>query len=353
MVSRKGRIDVKNGPGEILRDHFFLLFHASPVATLLTERADGTVIEANAAYLRYFGFEREQVIGLKAVELGCYSDPSDAIAFHELVQMTGHVDGFEMRLKDRAGRERVALVSAESVSMGNRPVMLSTYVDITGRKKAEERVHELATELWLAQERERKRIAGLLHDDVQQMLYAVQMQAQMGLEGEVDEMKEALTYIANSIVKILEITGSLSSELGAASWKSDRLRDGFLWVCDLMAECYGVEVELTVAEDVMIPDSELRQVVLRLVRELLFNTVKHAGVKRAALRAKLEGEKVTIQVEDAGVGFDLNTIKMRPSSTAQGLMRLAKCVQSFGGYFHVDSAPGKGTRATIILPYAP
>jgi signal transduction histidine kinase len=89
---------------------------------------------------------------------------------------------------------------------------------------------------------------------------------------------------------------------------------------------------------------------VQLVRELLFNVVKHSGGLKAQLRATSSMvDCITITVEDQGIGFDPENLS-GAEPAGLGLFSIRERVSIVGGSVEIDSAPGKGTSITVTLP---
>ncbi|PSQ94867.1 MAG: chemotaxis protein, partial [Proteobacteria bacterium SW_6_67_9] len=188
-------------------------------------------------------------------------------------------------------------------------------------EKLEERVAErtrevrrLVSQLVQAEERERRRIGQVLHDEVQQQIYGAEMtvrQLRRGLPAEGEpltgavrqEKVEMLDQLEAILEESVEATRTLSAELGPSVLREEELSDILRWLAEHMQERYALTVETDVGEAPAVPDHDLRALLLRTGRELLFNVVKHAHVDRARLRARTEGADVIVQVSDAGDGF--------------------------------------------------
>lgn len=352
VAQRAAALERSSTALEEAHNRFFTLFHASPVPTVLSVRGQGPILDVNAAALRLFGLPREAVVGQTVSGLAELADVDEVDYQHvrQLLQEAGSGAGTEVAIRDRTGAERFVLVSMETATLDGRPVAVSTLIDVTERRAAEARSRELAAELSLAQERERKRIAQILHDDVQQMLVALQIQMRMAQSGDEASMRAALREASGYVDEVLEMARSLSVELSSPALDSPRVADGFRWICNYMSERYGLQVALDVEADLLLNDPDVRPLLMRIVRELLFNAVKHAGVEQARLRAQRRGDELWVQVEDGGAGFEPSALHSRPGGTGYGLTHIAERVQLFGGRFEIEAAMGQGTRATIILP---
>lgn len=333
------------------RDLFYTLFSANPIPTVITRPEDGLVIDANDAFLHFYGFSREEFVGSTTLEMGIYWDPADRASLMETITREGHVHEVELRLKSRSAGVRTVLASMELVEINSESLVLAVFFDVTPLVTAQTQIRHLASELSLAEERERRRIAQILHDDIQQMLVAVQIMLQMQswdseTEGEREALKKADEYLAQT----LTATRELSSELSAPAITSRAVQDSLALLASFMEERYGLVVALSAGEAGEIADEDLRGVVIRLVRELLFNVVKHAGVRRAQLAAWREGDDLFICVRDKGQGLVPQMLDPERTGAGLGLASMGERLALFGGELDVDAAPGSGTKVTIRVP---
>lgn len=93
----------------------------------------------------------------------------------------------------------------------------------------------------------------------------------------------------------------------------------------------------------------LKITVYRAVSELLTNVIKHAGVKTGTVKILQESNRIIIEVEDHGAGFDPDE-KLHSDAIGFGLNSLFERMKNFSGKINVDTYPGNGTKITLILP---
>lgn len=132
---------------------FSQVFRASPIPISITALADGRYVEVNDAWLRLFGYTREQVLGASSLGLNVWVEPDQRSKMIAQLQTTGSVRNFEHLARTNSGEVRDVLVSAEVIELSNARYNLSLVYDITERKQAQqelerrvaERTHELAT----------------------------------------------------------------------------------------------------------------------------------------------------------------------------------------------------------------
>lgn len=212
----------------------------------------------------------------------------------------------------------------------------------------------LASELTQAEQQERRRLAHVLHDHVQQFLVAAKLH--VGVlrthlsEGFLQESAEQADILLR---EALDTSRSLTVELSPPILHESGLAAGLEWLARSMLDKHGLEVDLSLpmngeAE----PEAEGTRIFLyEAARELLFNVVKHAGVPRARLRlARLNGD-AEISVEDDGRGFDPGaSLPDRLETAGFGLFSIQQRIESLGGSIRVEAAVGQGSRIAIRLP---
>jgi signal transduction histidine kinase len=109
-----------------------------------------------------------------------------------------------------------------------------------------------------------------------------------------------------------------------------------------------VELEAKLRED-LIP-IEMRVLVFKLVRELLRNVAKHAGVGSARVQVHGDQERIKVEVRDEGKGFEWRPDFFAARARGFGLWSIANRVREAGGDFDVDTAPGRGSRVMFSVP---
>lgn len=215
--------------------------------------------------------------------------------------------------------------------------------------EAEKRAQQLrvmAAELTGAEQRERRRLAQLLHDDLQQVLVAAHMRA----TSQSSSREADLPLIADLLEQALDTSRSLSKELAPPVLYELGLEPALEWLVEATREKHGLEVDARLDGHVEVGDEQLRVLLFQAVRELLLNVVKHAGVDRARLRLTEVGDRVRVVIEDEGRGFDPTAVSQDPDRGGFGLFSLQERLELMDGEVQVDSVPGRGTRILLSVP---
>ncbi len=222
----------------------------------------------------------------------------------------------------------------------------------------ERRFRGLAKAVWRVQEDERRRLARELHDGLGQTLTALKIR----LERLRQRVGDSQPELARELTEPVELA---AAALGEARRLSRFLRPQVLddlgltpalsWLARSFEEWTGFTVRLHVPGDPAEEngsrrlDPDLETLVFRFVQEGLNNAVKHSGGDQAEVSVELEDGKLHVRVADFGDGFDPSEVR-GSDGAGSGLSGLRERVRVFGGRFHLDAAPGRGTVLQAVLP---
>ncbi|MDY6988271.1 MAG: PAS domain S-box protein [Thermodesulfobacteriota bacterium] len=233
--------------------------------------------------------------------------------------------------------------------------------EIRERKWAEEellvyhqRLRSLTSELALAEERERRRIAVEVHDRIAQNLaFAKMTLGRLRASMPSAESAETAGEVIKLIDDTIQDTRALISELAPPIL----YELGFVPAVEFLTQQTERRHSIVFAFDddgrKKPLSDDLRVLLFQAVRELLVNIVKHAQARKAKVWLKVDGDQVLVEVEDDGVGFDTAKIESSESGTEGfGFFSIQQRLQPLGGRLSVESKVGHGTRVTLVAPMA-
>lgn len=210
-------------------------------------------------------------------------------------------------------------------------------------------IQQLAMELTSAEDRERQRLAGVLHDELQQMLAYLKIQLTTQLPRSDREAR--LDTLTSLVDDCIDHCRNLSHEMTPPILKKKNFQSALKWLCRQMKERYGLQVDLQMTEDIGITSSVLSSMLIRSIRELLFNVVKHSGVSSAAIICGVDAEQLRITVRDAGKGCPPDDLKVKQTTEGVfGLFNIEDRIKFLGGRVRIRSTPGEGFRVTLCIP---
>jgi PAS domain S-box-containing protein len=232
-------------------------------------------------------------------------------------------------------------------------------------KTLEEKVHErtgelerqtqqlrrLASELVSAEHRERKRLAAILHDDLQQLLVAAKVHLDYSVrQTKESSVTEAISQAIELLSKSIDSSRDLTRALRPPVLYEDGLVPALRWLASEMQERHKLEVEINACKHPIKLDDDTKALLFESVRELLFNIVKHARVDKAEINVESLNNRLDITVSDKGVGFNASRIEKNPSPKGFGLFSIRERVAALGGKMITKSIPGDGCRIHLTVP---
>jgi len=232
--------------------------------------------------------------------------------------------------------------------------------NISDRKEMEkslnakgEQLASMAIDLSLAEERERRRIASVLHDHIGQLLLLGKIKLD-SLAGVFTQACHRNTYneIHEILTRSISDARSLTQQLNPPLLAKAGLEAALEWLAKKMDHDYSLQVDFTDDRRKKPLDEEFRAILFQSARELLINVAKHARTSRASLFIGREADTLLLTVEDRGAGFPLspNFDTAIQQNSSFGLFNIRQRIRYLGGEMTIVSAPGCGTRATIRVP---
>ncbi len=214
-----------------------------------------------------------------------------------------------------------------------------------------EQLRALASQLALAEQHERRRVAQILHDDLQQLLVGAKFRIAPLERNRDKHVRRMALEVQDLIDHSLEVSRSLTGELCPPILGEGGLIPALEWLSRWMREKHNLRVETEI--DILdVPETEdLTSLLFQAVRELLFNVVKHANTDNARVKVERIEDQIRITVADKGAGFEM--AELSPKGTAPGgfgLFSIRERLLLVGGNMEIDSAPGNGCRISLRIP---
>lgn len=195
---------------------------------------------------------------------------------------------------------------------------------------------------------ERQHLARELHDSVSQALYGILLgahSAQKQLRTAPDRAEEALAYVEHLAQAGIAEMRALIFELRPEALERDGLVGALKRQLDALESRHSLETNADLGSEPELPLAT-KQVLFRIAQEAIHNVVKHARAERVRVRLASDAERVRLEVEDDGVGFD--TSERFPSRL--GLRSMRERAGALGGALELTSGPGSGTLVVVEVP---
>jgi two-component system sensor histidine kinase UhpB len=240
--------------------------------------------------------------------------------------------------------------------------LAGTTQDVTERVKAEaqrerllqkvsaarEQLQNLSLRLLQAQEDERRRLAGELHDEIGQVLTAVSLSLE-AIDG--NDILAQLEDSKQAVGRAIEQVRGMSLNLRPAMLDLIGLESALRWLVERQSAAMGAAFDLhcDLGAERLAP--ELESACFRIVQEAITNIARHAGAGHVRVEVTRSRASVHLSIHDDGIGFDPAAAKRRARNGGSfGVLGMEDRARLLGGILRITSAPGKGTTIRVRLP---
>jgi PAS domain S-box-containing protein len=339
---------------EVVREsegRFRAVANTAPVMIWMTS-PDRVCTYGNKPWLEFTGKEAERDMGKAWIE--CVHPEDREVYAEAYSQAFDRRQSFtsEYRVRRQAGEYRwiLATVVPRFESADSFAGYISSAVDVTDRKRAEESLSSLSGRLIEAQEEERRRIARELHDDISQKLVLLSIELQQLADGPPDSPARLPSQVEPLMERISEIssdTHALSHRLHSSKLETLGLVAAMRGFCRELGEQREVKIDFTYSK---VPESLPAHVSLclfRVLQEGLGNAVKHSGVQNFTVQLKGVPDQLQLTIRDAGVGFDPG---MAMQHDGLGLISMRERISNLKGAISIVSQPHCGTEIRVRVP---
>jgi PAS domain S-box-containing protein len=341
------------------------MLDATPGFVGYADAKDTHILYINSAGRKMVGVQaQEDVTRLKIADV--HPEWTNKL-FRDEINPTAIRDGLwtgECAFLNRDGHEipvMMALLAHKSPS-GEVERFSTVSIDITDRKRAEEKVHAsheqmraLAGRLQAVREEERTNIAREIHDELGGALTGMKVDVSFLIKSALKIENEAAR--TSLLAGMDSVTKAIDTTIHAVRRIAMELRPGILddlgliaaleWQLKDFEKRTGIRCELfPPAEDIGL-DADLSTALFRIFQEALTNVVRHSGATEVRVRLCTEADSSTLEVEDNGKGIEKEKIL---SSKSLGLLGMRERAQMFGGRITVTGTPGTGTIVTVEVP---
>jgi PAS domain S-box-containing protein len=304
----------------------------------------GSLRSNNEAMVGLLGWTREELSAMKMLELVHPNDRAHTEAAFRDFWEAGRVVEVENRYRTKSGGWRWLHWKVAPPAPGA-SWFAAAARDITKERWAQDKLRNLAAQVMTAQEDERRRIAGELHDDITQRL------ATIGIEVGLLRKNPSAAELTGDLNRLQSQIFDLAERIRGVSHS---IHPGILEHADLVASleahCREFSGQHSIAAhfkargvlDRVPPAIALS--LYRIVQESLRNVARHSGATSVSVVLEHSEGELSLSVIDNGGGFDPNTAKTRPGL---GLVSIEERARQIGAVVTIDSILGAGTAVQV------
>jgi PAS domain S-box-containing protein len=320
---------------------------------------DRRIIFANDGVEAVFGWKAKDLIGKSTRVIYQTDEGYEAIArdlYSVLEKKRTFATEFPCRRKDGTGIECMVSAARIGKQLKKKSIVI-TYEDITDRKRAKteiersrEQLRNLSAHLQSVREKERTRIARELHDELGQLLTALNTGLVL-LNKKIPETQTVLRDQTGSMISLVDVTMQTLKRIYMD------LRPGMLdhlglavaigWQAGEFQKRTGLRCKVTVDPEDLSLDPDLSTAVFRIFQETLTNIVRHAAATRVMVSLRATDRNVELMVKDNGRGIAEEQLA-KPNSF--GLLGIRERAHYWGGDVKISGKSGKGTVVKVNIP---
>jgi two-component system sensor histidine kinase UhpB len=321
---------------------------------------DGTLLRANQAYARMYGYENPAMMLAEVTNVGMvYANMEDRKEILQILHTNRFIESKEVEVVRRDGSKLFVLVSAFEVRdvEGKVQYYQATHIDLTSQKKADKKLRmsqkklqKLAQHLEDVREKERSQIALNLHDDFGQKLTALNLdiawlKSRIGVQSV--PVRKKLKEMSQLIFESIESIRELSSILRPAILYDLGLIPAFEWQLKKFEKQSGIRSHFSYHPENIEIDNNISLILYRILQEALTNIIRHSEASEVIVYLQLIKNKITVLIKDNGKGIDKDMIS---SMSSMGIAGVKERVKSVSGSVIIKGEKGSGTIIKISIP---
>ncbi|MBK7093920.1 MAG: PAS domain S-box protein [Saprospiraceae bacterium] len=325
-------------------NRFQLLFDNSGDEIYL-EDFDANIIEVNSEATRKLGFTKEELLNKNFADLKTPKYTGMVKKNLKIVITTGkHV--FETEHLTKNGKVIFLEMSSRVIDYMGKKAILSIGRDITERKDIERKIASAIIE---TEEKERRRFAADLHDDLAPLLSTIKLYIDLLKKGNFNKIspQETIQSIDELIEKAIVSTREISNNIMPSILQDFGLIAAVKDFCTYINNTKSINIILD-CEQYKLTGSRIEETVLfQSIKELVHNTLKHSNASKIDIFLESNDDHINLFYKDNGIGFDVNDKTLNP--TGLGLNNIVNKVKTINGLTMIKSEPDQGMSMLITL----
>ncbi len=363
-------------------EKFRMIFKSTPSGIAIVRMEDGRFLDVNEAHAGILGYPREEIIGRTSLDLDVWADDGDRQRLRELLKTRGGFKNQEIRLRCKPGETRTALLSSYPLTLSGELAHITTAVDITERKRAEEELRQAKEAAEQANRAKSAFLANMSHE-IRTPMNGIMGMTDLAMMTDIpSQTRDFLQMSKASAVHLLALINDILdlSKIEAGKMVLEKKEFDLLQALDAVCRPLSMTarekgLELACSVDPAVPGclvgdkGRFRQVLTNIVG----NAVKFTKQGRVDVSVGLAGEqdasgttvRLLFRVEDSGIGIPADKLATIFESFAQvtssahvefggtglGLTISRQLVELMGGSITVRSREGAGSTFTFDLEF--
>ncbi len=319
------------------------------------------ILNPNQAFLDITGYSKEEILSMGLLDL---LNDEGRRQFNQRLSMlySGRPVSSEVEYQiiTKKGEMKWVLSNVNVTFENNLPQKANIAItDITRLKTIENQLLEyqaklkkLSVQLSMSEEKQRRLLASRFHDDISQELFVAQLQLD-SFEKKLDNPVHVveLSCIKDHIVKLIKQMRDLIFDLSPPVLYDFGFKEALETLARVTQSKHGIEVATQFSGDMDRVNDEIKIILYRSIKELIYNAIKHAKADRIIVSVHNAPHAFKVDVTDDGIGLDVENFHIGASCPdGFGLFDIREKMNHLGGKLTINSAPGRGTSISMEVP---
>jgi len=348
--------DAKMAEKEVIK--FKTISDQANYGALIYDR-NGNIEYINRAFARLHGFDPDELTGK---DISIFHTVDQMVHVRQLRKMMlkdGGFSGEEVWHKRKDGSIFPMLMNAFSVKdkNGDPLFMFATAIDIMERikdrdelKASHEQLKQLNNYLHSVREQERIKIGHELHDELGQVLTAINLEVSAisnNLPQSLQHLKSRAEAISELAIGAIQSVKRIISELRPTLLDDLGLAEAIRWQTREYQSRMAIRFDVIIDPEDFALDDDLSITVFRIFQESMTNAIRHSHATRISVRLRQTDAGIELKVKDNGIGITEDKINRDGSFGIKGIQKRA---EAFNGTIDISGVPGKGTTLVAKFP---
>ena len=318
---------------------------------------------------KILGFGSEEIVGIKSLfDFYSYDGGNESKEFMaDIFARRENFTGNEIPCLHKNGEKIWLTISGFPIFDGNNNFdgYIGVNHDITRRREAEEankkylekineyqkKLKNLYYELTVTEEKERRKIAEYLHDDLGQIISIVSIKLSSITRGELPPaVKKTLEESSKLLREAIGETRELVYDLSPPILYELGLIAAIKWKLEQVEKKFGIITVFQSNENLIELNTDIKILLFRMVCELLNNAIKYSGADLIKVEIQKNPKNITIMVIDDGKGFDFSQSMNLSDLGGFGLFSINERLDALQGSLVIESEPTRGAKIIVTVP---
>jgi two-component system sensor histidine kinase DegS len=259
-----------------------------------------------------------------------------------------------LQAKQKLMKEKQSLSNKVAQLLNQRPKNTPDHgiARVTGTGSTQD-AQEMVSKIIQAQENERLRVSIQLHDGPAQAMSNLVLRAEIcerWMDADSTRAKMELGGLKSMVNETLQETRRFIFDLRPMILNDLGLLPTMRRYIKDYSEKNKIDVNMSISGRERRLPNHVEVAIFRIIQEALGNVAKHAEAMHVQLLLDLNENMVSIVVEDDGVGFDINKLKLDTQTSSLGISSMGQRIDMLGGQLNIESTVGRGTRINALIP---